>query len=349
MIISMKSLIMVAVLVVLMAFVIAIAAPLIDRSPAKDPAEQVSEAVSEDAPEAPSPINEEKGISGDGEYLSALIEGEIKEMTIHDYLVGVLAAEMPASFEIEALRAQAVAARTYALNRLLVTPSAKHPSAAVCGDNTCCMAYAGEADMLEKWGSSFAAYRDKMEMAVSSTDGLCLVFEGEPVLAVFHSSSSGKTEASENVWGVPVPYLKPADSPESGDSVPNYVVSVTVSLSDFKDTLRAAFPEAILSGKEPLAAENAVYTESGRLSSVVFGGVTVTGTKLRELFGLRSAAVTIDLTEDSVIFTTTGYGHGVGMSQYGANTLAKDGLDFSEILLHYYEGAELVSAAGLLS
>lgn len=349
MIISMKSLIMVTVLVVLLAFVIAIAAPLIDRAPAEDPVEKVSEAISEAAPETPSPINEEKEISGDEELISALIEGEIKEMTIHDYLIGVLAAEMPASFEIEALRSQAVAARTYALNRLLVTPSAKHTSAAVCGDKTCCMAFADEADMLEKWGSSYAAYRDKIEMAVSSTAGLCLVFKGEPVLAVFHSSSAGKTEASENVWGVPVPYLRPADSPESGDSVPNYVVSVTVSLSDFKDTIRAAFPHAVLSDKKPLAAENAVYTESGRLSSVVFGGVTVTGTKLRELFGLRSAAVAIDLTEDAVILTTTGYGHGVGMSQYGANTLAKNGLDFSEILLHYYEGAELVSAAELVS
>ncbi len=343
MVISMKSLIMVTVFVAILAFAIAIAAPLIDRARTEDPADTVT------AEPSVSPSSEEIRVIGDDDkmLLSALIEGEKTEVTMHDYLVGVLSAEMPASFEVEALRAQAVAARSYALYKMLIKPSESHPDTDVCGNSACCNAYSDKDDMLEKWGDSFDTYAKKIEAAVASTDGIYLIYEEKPVLAVFHSSSAGKTEASENVWGATVPYLKAADSPETEEYVPNYIFSVTIALSDFTDTIKAAYPEAAFNSEDPIIAENAVYTESGRLSSVTIGGVTVTGIQLRKLFDLRSAAISIELTDEAVILTTTGFGHGVGMSQYGANTLAKDGWDYAEILLHYYQGAELTSVREL--
>ena len=275
--------------------------------------------------------------------VSLLTDGTVQTMSLYDYLVGVLSAEMPGSFETEALRAQAVAARTYTLHKMLVAPSQNHPEADVCDDITCCKAYASYNDMLEKWGDDVNTYKSKMEHAVSSTDGLCLSYDDEPVLAVFHSSSGGMTEASENVWGGTVPYLKAVHSPETESDVPNLTVSVTVSVEDFKNTVLASFPGASFSGAK-LVSDDAVYSESGRLMSVTVCGVSVTGTQLRSMFGLRSAAIDLEETDDAVILTTKGYGHGVGMSQYGANVLAQDGWDFSEILLHYYTGAEIVSS-----
>ena len=273
----------------------------------------------------------------------ALIDGEVKTLNMHDYLIGVVAAEMPASFETEALRAQAVAARSYTLYKMLSEPSENHPEADVCDDINCCKAYASDDTLRENWGDSYEKFRIKMENAVASTDGVCITYSGPPALAVFHSFSPGMTESSENIWGGALPYLRSVFSPETESDVPEYTSTIAVSLPDFESAVKGARPEAVFYDGESPFSGDAVYSESGRLMSVTVGGVSLTGAELRSLFGLRSAAFTMDYTGDEVEFTCRGSGHGVGMSQYGANVYAKEGYDYREILLHYYEGAELMN------
>ena len=275
-----------------------------------------------------------------------LISGQVETIPMGDYLCGVVSAEMPASFELEAMKAQVVAARTYTLHKIHVEPT--HENADVCADSTCCKAYNSASELMEKWGSDYSAYTSKVAAAVSETDGVYLKYGGEPILAVFHSSSSGQTETSDNVWGKALPYLKSVYSPETEEEVPNYISSVTVSHEDFKETLRANW--AVSFGDDPGGwVENIVYTDSGRIDTVSIGGIAISGKDLRALFQLRSTAVQIQITENDVVFVTTGYGHGVGMSQYGANALAKEGRDYVEILNWYYADVEYGSIADIKS
>ncbi len=269
---------------------------------------------------------------------------EIIDISMGDYLIGVVGAEMPASFESEALKAQAVAARTYTMYKMQVEPSSSHPEADVCSDSTCCKAYKDNDELKVKWGDSYADNLKKITEAVASTDGEYLSYDSEPILAVFHSSSNGKTENSENVWGTALPYLVSVDSMEDSESVPNYESTVTVSEGSFRDTILKKHPDADLDGDSSGWITDADYSDSGRLLSVKIGGETVTGTELRRLFDLRSTGIEIDVTDDGVRFTVTGYGHGVGMSQYGANAMAESGSSYDEILTWYYPGAALAHA-----
>ena len=260
------------------------------------------------------------------------LEDEVVTLTMEDYLWRVVAAEMPASFAPEALKAQAVAARTYTFYKM-AHPSANHPDADVCADINCCKAYIAPEEAAVNWGTSAAAYAQKIRDAVSATDGLAVLYEDEPIQAVFHSSSAGKTKDAVAVWGNAVPYLVGVDSPE-GEEVPNYVTTVTVPVAQFRETFLAAYPAADLSG----APESWFGSASEDGASRTVGSVAVDNTRLRALFSLRSATFTIAADEAAVTFTVTGYGHGVGMSQYGANALAKEGKTCEEILTWYYTG-----------
>ena len=279
--------------------------------------------------------------SGADEDISftALSGGEAVETTMAEWLPGVVAGEMPVSFEDEALKAQAVAARTYILS-LMTSAKAAHPDAAVCDDPGCCKAHLTDAQMRDNWGDSYEANYAKIASAVHATDGQYLTYEGEAIEAVFHSSSAGMTEDSAEVWNAR-PYLVSVESPETAEDVPNYVTSVTVSAADFAAKISGAYPEADLSG-EPITWLGPVTNDgSGRVESAEIGGVQVPGTELRTLFSLRSTAFTLNYTDSGFLFTVTGYGHGVGMSQYGANVMAGSGSDYREILAHYYPGTEL--------
>ncbi|MEL4105591.1 stage II sporulation protein D [Oscillospiraceae bacterium WX1] len=258
-------------------------------------------------------------------------------MTMAQYLTGVVAAEMPAVFNLEALKAQAVAARTetlYHMNHI----SGTHPDADVCTDPADCQAYQDDAALRQKWGDAYSDYIKKVTDAVSATDGVCLTYDNTPIQAVFHSSSAGKTAASGEVWTASLPYLVSVTSPESSADVPNYVSSVTVTLSDFKETVLKYYPEAVFGKDSATWVSDITYTESGRVGTVKLGSVSVTGPVLRNMFGLRSTAASIKLDDKNVVFTTTGYGHGVGMSQYGANAFAQEGKTYKEILSWYYTG-----------
>lgn len=291
---------------------------------------------SDDAANAPGELDSELSFT-------VLTNGQVETVTMADWLPGVVAGEMPASFEEEALKAQAVAARTYIMYSMGREKPA-HPEADVCDDPSCCKAHASDETLSEKWGSDYEANWSKIQEAVSSTDGEYMSYGGEVIQAVFHSSSAGMTEDSSAIWQAE-PYLVSVDSPETAENVPDYVTSVTVSPEDFRDTVLSAYPEAEFGDDPAFWLGAAVRDASGRVESVDIGGAQVPGTQLRTLFELRSTAFTLDYTEDGFLFTVTGYGHGVGMSQYGANVMAQDGSDYEDILTHYYPGAELVHAS----
>jgi len=281
--------------------------------------------------------------ASDSAVISFSHNGQTENISLSDYLVGVVAAEMPASFNIEALKAQTVAARTYALYKI---SQHSHQSFDVCDDSGCCSAYFDIAELKERWGSDYDKYIKKIRSAVAETDGLYLTWEDKPILAVFHSSSPGKTEKSENVWASSFPYLVSVESPETREQVKNLISTVTVSGENLKSTVLEKYPNAFLAGDPRLWISFVCYTESGRVKSLRVGGVEMSGSDFRFLLGLRSAAFTFEYDGNSFVFSVAGYGHGVGMSQYGANILAGDGALFDEILANYYPGTRLSAFSG---
>lgn len=267
-----------------------------------------------------------------------------EQMTLERYLTGVVRGEMPASFEMEALRAQAAAERSYVYYQLAAGRKDAHPDADFCTDHTCCSAYLSETAAREKWGGDFAPWNTRVEQAVSDTDGQVVLYNGRPILAVFHSSSAGRTAAAGDVWSGDLPYLVSVDSPEGEETVPNYYSTVTFTAAEAKEKLLAAHPELKLSGTPDRWFGAAAENGSGRVETVSVGGTDIEGTELRRIFGLRSACFTVAADSESVTFRVTGYGHGVGMSQYGANQLAREGKTWQEILERYYTGATVGNA-----
>ena len=274
----------------------------------------------------------------DGERRAKLItpEGTL-DLSMAEYLPGVVAAEMPASFPAEALKAQAVAARTDTVWRQL--GHSPHPDGACCSDPGCCKAWLSEAELRNRWGTEYDRWSAAVRAAVAATDGQILLYGGEPIFAAFHACSSGSTEASENVWLEALPYLRSVSSPEKAETVPDFYSAVTLSYEELRRTAAEKYPGLELAGPGESWLTEAVYSESGRLLTVKLGDTTLTGTQLRFLLGLRSAAVTWTCGDEEIRFQARGSGHGVGMSQYGARQMALDGADCWTILAHYYPGA----------
>lgn len=261
---------------------------------------------------------------------------ETVEMTMAEYLPGVVRGEMPATFEVEALKAQAVAERTYIYYHLQRGGKGNHPDADVCTDHTCCSAWQSAEQAAEKWGEHASEYEAKIQEAVRATDGQVMLYNGQLILAAFHSSSDGVTASCRDVWVQDLPYLASVTSPEDGGSVPNYYSVREFTAAEFQKIMRAAHAQANFSGGPETWITDPVRNGSDRVETITIGGVTVEGTEVRSLYGLRSASFTADATAETVTFHVTGYGHGVGMSQYGANTLAGEGKTWQEILHWYY-------------
>ena len=260
------------------------------------------------------------------------------ELSVEEYLQGVLRGEMPAAFHMEALKAQAVAERTYLYYQMAAGAKGSHPRADVCTDPACCTAYLTEEAAREKWGVAFEECNEKILEAVAATDGQVMYYGGEPIMAVFHSSSAGMTATSGEVWTADLPYLVSVESPESADNVPNYYSVNTFTAEEFRERLSAVYPTAKWEEKVSGWVGDVVRTDTGRVESATIGGVEVSGQELRRIFSLRSTSFSIDVGEEDITFRVTGYGHGVGMSQYGANTLAQEGKSWQEILQWYYTG-----------
>lgn len=275
-----------------------------------------------------------------------VLDGDaVTEMALADYLVGVTAAEMPASFEPEALKAQAVAARTYTLYKL-ISGSNHGDTADLCTDSTCCQAYISIEDARANWGAEADACEEKIRTAVADTDGEAILYGGVPILAVFHASSAGLTRAAGQVWQSDLPYLQPVDSPESAAVIPNYYSRVEFAPEVLREKLLARIPAADLSGDRKGWLKNAVRDSAGSVETIEVGGVTVKGGTVRAALGLRSACFEWELQDGSFVFFVTGHGHGVGLSQYGANAMAAAGADYRDILTHYYTGVTVAVYSG---
>lgn len=189
-------------------------------------------------------------------------------------------------------------------------------------------------------GDNAAAYSNKITAAVAETNDQVILYDGQLIRALYHSSSGEATQDAVEVWGNSVPYLQSVASPE-GDEVPNYHSEVTLTPQEFKDVFLAAQPSAVLEGDPAGWIGDTEYTDGGSVHSIVIGGVTVSGAQARTIFSLRSASFTVKAAADAVTFQVTGFGHGVGMSQYGANAMAAEGKTYTEILQHYYTGVSV--------
>ena len=294
---------------------------------------------------APTPVLEPLAPPAPGEWDSAHTlrvlqqDGTVETLTVADYLWRVVAAEMPASFEGEALRAQAVCARTYSLWKQAAGIHGAD-GADICTDPTCCQAYTTPEDAAQRWGEEGAAWSVKIAGAVADTDAQVLTYEGALIQAVFFSSADGSTADAAEVWGRSLPYLVPVDSPE-GDEVPNYRSTVTLTADSVRELAEGAGLGCDLSGEPSTWFQNLKRTASGRVASVELGGVSLSGGAARGLFSLRSASFDVTEEDGTFTFSVTGYGHGVGLSQYGANAMAAAGSGWREILTHYYTGAQL--------
>ena len=271
--------------------------------------------------------------------------GQTEQMAAEEYLVGVLSAEMPVLYEMEALKAQAVAARTYLAYKMGHGGCATHPGADICDRFDCCQAWDDWPAQQDKWGQDAQTYRDKLTQAVSATAGEVVVDPGQPIEALFHSMSGGRTENAEHVFSSAQPYLVGVDSPGEQEQ-PQYLRTKSFANAAFVQALNAAFPEAGLT-EENLAAQfgDVARYESGRVERLRVGRATVTGVQFRAALNLASANFSLSFEGDKVVVTTRGSGHGVGMSQVGANLLAAQGAGYRDILEHYYTGVEIVNAA----
>lgn len=256
-------------------------------------------------------------------------DGKRKEMDLEDYICRVVLGEMPASFEVEALKAQAVAARTYTLRCL---GGEKHENGSICTSSKCCQAYC-EPEGYIKNGGTYENVKKVFE-AVLQTSGQVIYYEDKLIMATYFSSAGGSTEDAQAVWGNAFPYLTTVKSPE-GDNRYNGE-KVTFSADEFQEKLGLS-----LKGKPESWFGAVNYTVGGGVDQIRIGGTLFKGTAVREMLGLRSTDFTITTTESAVIFTTNGYGHRVGLSQYGADAMAATGSNYEQILLHYYTGTHL--------
>lgn len=258
--------------------------------------------------------------------------GSIILMDMEEYLVNVVAGEVYPTFLKEAIKAQAVAARTYLVYKM------EHGGCAnggdICTESSHCQAYKTNEDMIASWGKDYETYYSLIKDAVYSTKGEIVTYDNLPICALYHSLSYGKTEDSVTVFGGTKPYLTSVSSPVSEEF---QTVSQFFSKSDFLNKVNQAFSLNLTEINVKIIS----YTSAGRVSTLKLGDKSVKATALRKALGLRSTDFTFEISKDGITFITKGYGHGVGLSQFGANELAKQGKTYQEILTHYYTGTTI--------
>ncbi len=265
----------------------------------------------------------------------------IEEIPLDEYLYGVVSAEMPASFEDEALKAQAVVARTYTIYKI-VNNDGKHGEADICDDSTCCQAWISEEDRKEKWKEAEREENwNKIVNAVNSTQGKIITYEGEPINAFFHSNSGGETEAPINVWGGSgYPYLQSV-STSGEDAYSQYSSEAEFTKEEFEEKIKEEHSDFKIDFNEKHCIKIEEYTEGNRVKTIKIGNLELSGVEVRNIFGLRSANFEVTIEDDKIKFEVVGYGHGVGMSQTGADSLAKEGKTYEDIIHHFYTGVEI--------
>lgn len=269
-------------------------------------------------------------------------ENTIEEIKLDEYLLGVVSAEMPASFHEEALKAQAVVARTYTIYSIIHNKN-KHEGADICDDSKCCQAWISKESRFEKWKEEERESNwKKIEEAVNSTKGKVITYNGEVIDAFFHSNSGGKTEKPVNVWGgTNYPYLQAVQT-SGEDAYSQYSSEVILSKEEFVNKIKEKHKNFEIDFNKENCIKIEELTESDRIKTIRIGNITMSGVELRTIIGLKSANFKIEINEDNIKFNVIGYGHGVGMSQTGADSLAKQGMKYEEIIKHFYTGVEII-------
>ena len=269
---------------------------------------------------------------------------ELMILQLEEYIVGVVAAEMPASFELNALKAQAVAARTYALNRI-EHPNSKvtalHPDAQITTSPEICQAWIDENTQRARWGDYYDRWHNKIQQAVQETAGEVLYYDGELIDPLYHAScGGGYTEDAANVWGTAEPYLVSVLCNHPADKHSNEQTTLTLQAFAEKLDLKGTVLASTMPGENYIKVTK--QTDANRVQEVRIGDQTIRGSTLRSALGLKSTWMHWEIVGDEITFTTNGYGHGVGMCQYGADYYAEQGYNYRQILAHYYPGSELI-------
>lgn len=266
---------------------------------------------------------------------------KVESIKLDEYLYGVVSAEMPASFEEEALKAQAIVARTYTIYKI-VNNNKKHSEADICDNSACCQAWISKENRLEKWEEkNRETYWNKIVNAVNDTQGKIITYEGKPINAFFHANSGGATEAPINVWGgTGYPYLQTVTT-SGEEAYSQYNSSVTITKKEFQEKIKKEHSDFKINFEEKECIKIEEYTDGNRVKTIKIGNLKLSGVEIRNIFNLRSANFKIEIEEDNVKFEVVGYGHGVGMSQTGADSLAKQGKNYEDIIKHYYTGVKI--------
>ncbi len=292
--------------------------PLTAAAPGEPP---VTPAVGEDITEEPQQVRVKMQATGDVETYS-----------LEDYLFGVVAAEMPALYEEEALKAQTVAAYTYYIRK-----KNSEGDYDITDDYRVDQAFITPAAAKEKWGDGAEKYSSRILSAVKEVMGKKITYDGQPISAVYHAVSGGRTERAKDIWGGDYPYLVAVDS--SWDKqAPNYISTAIFTAAELKSALEALVG---ITDLENNCFGEPSRTESGSIKSISVAEATLTGQQIRSALSLKSADFDVTFADGVYTFTVRGYGHGIGMSQYGANCLAKEGKTYIEILTHYYPGCKV--------
>ena len=268
--------------------------------------------------------------------------GEIEELPLDEYLYGTVSAEMPVQFELEALKAQAIVSRTYAIYHM-INNSGKHTNADVCDDAKCCQAWISKEDRFARWEENEReANWNKIVQAVNETSGKIITYNGEPINAFFHSNSGGKTEVVSNVWGGSnLPYLQSVETTGEAD-YEQYGSEIRITKSELESKLKEYYKDISIDFSKEDEIKILEYTDSGRVKTIKFGNKEIAGTEIRKILGLKSTNFSFKIQDEEIIFSVIGYGHGVGMSQTGADSMAKNGSSCEEIIKHFYVGTEII-------
>lgn len=266
--------------------------------------------------------------------------GEVEELELDQYLLGVVSSEMPASFEIEALKAQAVVARTYTIYK--ITEEKKHENADICDDSKCCQAWISKEDRFARWNEEERESNwSKIEEAVNSTKEEIVKYEGKPINAFFHSNSGGTTDTATAVWGgANYPYLQAVET-SGEDAYTQYSSEMVLSKEEFANKIREYHSEFQIDYSLENQIEILSYTEGERVKEIKIGNLNLSGVEIRNIFKLKSAKFEINIDGENIKFNVIGYGHGVGMSQTGADSMARQGKNYEDIIKHFYTGVEI--------
>lgn len=268
------------------------------------------------------------------------LTGNIEEINLDEYLYGVVSSEMPADFDIEALKAQAVVARTYTIYK--IKSGNKHENADICDDSKCCQAWISKEDRLNKWDEDKRESNwNKIVNAVNDTKGKIITYNNEPINAFFHANSGGITEMPINVWGGSgYPYLQSV-STSGEENYSQYSSEVILTKNELENKIKEKYNDFQIDWNQEKSIEILEYTNGNRVKTIKIGNKNLAGVEIRTILGLKSANFEVNIQDDNVKFNVKGYGHGVGMSQTGADSLAKQGKNYEEIIKHFYIGIEI--------